>query len=223
MMITIVQKKNFAAKERIFMKRLTIYFLLTVALSGMFFASRAESMLSLSIGTTWPQALLYTGICSGDAELNVGAIVDKRIGFGFATDFLWNTIEKDVQIADTTPGKYKTVSAQRTFMFPVMGYFLIDPVPSLIVHPVAKFEIGYNSMIFANKDTTNASPVNYPYFFGLIIKGSVDALYNIGEHSSLFLGVQYQWADMRNAAKGELFDKRDMSGVGIRAGFRVLM
>lgn len=205
------------------MKCLCFAALMAVALSSLFSTPRAEGMLSLSIGTTWPQALLSTGICSGDAELNAGALVDKRVGFGFATDFLWNTVEKDVRVSDTTPGKYKTVSAQKTFMFPVMGYFLIDPLPSLIVHPVAKFEIGYNSMIFANKDTSNSSSVNYPYFFGLIIKGSIDALYNIGEHSSLFAGLVYQWADTRNAAKSDIFDKRDMSGIGLRAGFRVIM
>jgi hypothetical protein len=204
------------------MKRVCCIALLAVAIAGLSSGSRAETMLSLSIGTTWPQALLPTGICSGDAELNVGALIDRKVGFGFATDFLWNTKQKDVR--DSVPGKWITVSAQKSFMIPLMGYVLIDPVPKLIVHPLAKFEIGYNSMIFVTKgDSSDPAKINYPYFYGLIIKGSIDALYDLGERSSLFIGVEYQWADTRNASKGELFDKRDMSAIGLRAGFRVAL
>jgi hypothetical protein len=224
--ITAENKKNLI-EERTSMKRIPFAVLCLFAVCPALYSPHAESMLSLKIGTTWPQALLSTGICSGDAELNYGALIDRKIGFGFATDFLWNTKEKDVK--DLSTNKYRTVSADKSFMFPIMGYFLLDPVPDLIVHPVGKFEIGYNSMIFVTKsvETANSSitQVNYPYFYGLIIKGSIDALYDLGERSSLFLGVEYQWANMRNWSKGagEFFDKRDMSGIGLRGGFRVVM
>jgi hypothetical protein len=201
------------------MKRRIMTVFCLFAIAGAFVSANAESMLSLKIGTMWPQQLLSTGIPSGDAELNIGAIIDKKIGFGFAADFLWNTKEKTVQ--DPVAGKWTVASAQKSFMFPLMGYFLIDPVPDLIVHPVAKFSIGYNSMIFVTKSVSGAeTQINYPYFYGLILKGAIDALYDLGEHSSVFLGVEYQWADMRNAAKNEYFDKRDMSGIGVRGGFR---
>jgi hypothetical protein len=200
------------------MKRIVMTVLCLIAASGLLVQS--YGMLSLKIGTSWPQALLSTGIPSGDAELNLGALIDKKIGFGFAMDFLWNTKEKTVQ--DPVQGKWTIASAQSSFMFPLMGYFLVDPLPHLIVHPLAKFSIGYNSMIFVTKsDSANSTQINYPYFYGLIIKGSADALYDIGERSSVFLGLEYQWADMRNAAKGDFFDKRDMSGIGLRAGFRI--
>jgi hypothetical protein len=199
-------------------KALIVSYFIIVAF---FSFSYAEQMLSLKIGTTWPQCLLSTAIPSGDAEINVGMIIDKKIGFGFGADFLWNTKEKEIQ--DTGVGKWTVVSAQKSFMFPLMGYFFLDPVPDLIIHPLAKFSIGYNSMIFVTKsDSSNVTQINYPYFFGLIIKASLDALYDIGERSSIFLGLEYQWADMRNASKGEYFDKRDMSGVGLRGGFRVI-
>jgi hypothetical protein len=218
-----MRKKNFAATERDAMKRLTTYFLLTVALSGIFFASRAESMLTLEIGPSWPEALLSTGIPSGNGEIEYGAMIDKKVGFGLAADFLWNVLSKEAK--DSTGVHYRTLTEQKTFMFPIMGFFVLDPMPKLIVHPVGRFQIGYNSMIYSYKQTENAvvTPLS-PYFYGLIIKGSIDALYNLGENSSLFLGVEYRWADMKTTSNtnGE-FDKRDMSGVGIRAGFRVLM
>jgi hypothetical protein len=173
----------------------------------------------------WPQQLLSTGIPSGDAELNIGAIIDKKIGFGFAADFLWNI--KSVDAKDTTD-KWITLSAEKNFMIPVMGYILIDPVPDLIVHPVAKFEIGYNSVIFGSKKRNPTDPEKkiedrLDYYYGLILKGCIDALYNLGEQSSVFLGVEYQWAETQTSSDaGDRFRKRDMSGIGLRGGFRVV-
>jgi hypothetical protein len=204
--------------RRIFM---TVFCLFTV--SGALFSIYAENMFSIKIGTTWPQALLSTGICSGDAALEYGIIIDKKIAFGLTGDFLWNTKRQDVQ--DNSSGQWRTSHADNCFMFPIMAFFMLDPVPDLIVHPSAQFQIGYNSMISATTqwDTTqNKDITNSVYYYGLIIKGIVDAGYNIGENSTLFLGLEYQWAEMKTSGnKNGLFNKRDMSGVGLRAGFRV--
>jgi hypothetical protein len=205
------------------MKRICLAALCFVALAGIAVAPGAEPMLTLTIGPTWPQALLSTGIPSGDAELEYGMMIDKKVAFGIAGDFLWNVQSKEAK--DST--HFRTISEQKTFMFPIMGFFLLDPVPNLIVHPVGRFQIGYNSMIYSYKQTDNASGTTTPlspYFYGLIIKAGADALYNLGEHSSLFLGLEYQWADTRTGSNtNEEFDKRDMSGIGIRAGFRVVL
>ncbi len=221
-MYEVATKKRFHSRERKFMKCPCLTALCFVALAGMLFVSKAETMLTLKIGPTWPQALLSTGVPSGDAEIEYGMMIDKKVAFGIAGDFLWNAQSKEVR--DST--HFKTISEQNTFMFPIMGFFLLDPVPSLIVHPVARFQIGYNSMIYSYKeaDSSKAPTPLSPYFYGLIIKASADALYNLGEHASLFLGLEYQWADTKTTSNtnGE-FDKRDMSGIGIRAGFRVVL
>jgi hypothetical protein len=180
-------------------------------------------MLSMKLGLSWPQALLSTAVPSGDAELNYGIIVDEKVGLGVAADFLWNVRSKDVPVSS---GHYKTLSDQSTFMFPIMGYFMIDPVPDLVVHPVAHFSIGYNSMTFnytQNDASGGKTPVS-PYFYGLIIKTGADAMYNIGKKSALFLGLEYRWADTKTTANTDgLFDKRDMSGIGLSGGFRVIL
>jgi hypothetical protein len=152
--------------------------------------------------------------------------VDRKVGFGLAVDFLWNVQSKIER--DSTSTHYKTISNQQTYMIPVMGFIFIDPVPDLIVHPVARFQIGYNSMLYTAKmDSTlaqNSPQTLSPYFYGLILKASIDALYNLGKNSALFLGLEYQWANTSTAnTQNGLFDQRDMSGVGLRAGFRVTL
>lgn len=210
------------------MKRNSIIFVAALFIFGV--CAPARAALSLSIGMMWPQELLNTGIPSGDAGLLFGPSFDKKFMFGFAGDFLWNVRIHETQ--DTSnPGLYKVTSDQKTFMFPLMGFFLIDPVPNFVIHPSVFFSIGYNSMIYNVKNdssyntgsTRQSTPVS-PYFYGLIIKTGAFANYSLGETSALFIGVEYQWADTKTGdTKNGLFNKRDMSGVGLKAGFRVQM
>ena len=192
---------------------------------GMTTVANAEKTVSMKIGMTWPRALLSTGVPTGDAEVNYGIIMDKKVAFGVTGNFLWNVQSRQEQVGTT--GHYKMINDQQTYMFPIMGFFQIDPVPNIIVHPVASFKIGYNSMIYSYTEQDvipeNSKPL-YPYFYGLIIKSGVDALYDIGPRSALSLGLEYRWADTKtvNNTSG-LFDKRDMSGIGMSAGFRVIL
>lgn len=196
-----------------------------ISLLGAFSGTGAEKLFSMTIGMDWPQALLNSGIPTGDAEINYGALIDRKVGFGLAADFLWNVQNNDQRDSSS---HFKVITERKTFMFPIMGFFILDPVPNLIIHPVGRFEIGYNSMIYSykSKDTTAgaaAIPLS-PYFYGLIIRAGIDGLYNIGERSALFIGLEYQWAGTSTTNNTDgLFDKRDMSGIGLRAGFRVLM
>jgi hypothetical protein len=209
-------------RERNLMKRIFTATLCALVLSGVWSFAGAEKLFSMKIGTTWPQALLSTGIPAGDAELNYGMLIDRKIGFGIAADFLWNIDKKEA----TTGTHFTIVNEKKTFMFPIMGFFLIDPLPDLMVHPVARFEIGYNSLIYSYKYKETADSVLKPlspYFYGLIMKASLDGLYNLGERSALFLGLEYQWAGTTTTNTQGVFDKRDMSGIGLRAGFRVLL
>ena len=196
-------------------------------LSGTVTATNAERMLSMKIGMTWPRALLSTGMPTGDAEVNYGIIVDNKVALGVSGNFLWNVQAKEERVQDASTTRYKIVSEQKTFMFPIMGFFQLDPVPDLIVHPVATFKIGYNSMIYsyteADDDGGNANPVS-PYFYGMIIKAGAEALYDLGERSSLFLGMEYRWADTKtNSNASDWFDKRNMGGIGLFAGFRLIL
>ena len=210
------------------MKRLFIAAIGILSSWGIFSSASAERMLEIKIGPTWPRELLSTGIPTGDAEILYGFIIDKKVAFGIAGNFLWNARSKDVQVRDTASGAVhnKIVNGQSSFMFPIMGFFQIDPVPNLIVHPVAHFQIGYNSMIYNYSEADSAGaqkrPLS-PYFYGLIIKTGADALYNLGERSSLLVGMEYRWADTKTASTKGLFDKRNMGGIGFSAGFRVTL
>jgi hypothetical protein len=206
------------------MKRFVMTVFCLFAVSGVLFSIHAENMFSIKIGTTWPQALLSTGICSGDAALEYGIIIDKKIAFGLTGDFLWNTKRQDVR--DSSSGQWRISHADNCFMFPIMAFFMLDPVPNLIVHPSAQFQIGYNSMVSATTqyDTTKQKDIsNSVYYYGLIMKAIVDASYDIGERSTVFLGLEYQWAEVKTSGNANgFFNKRDMGGIGIRAGFRVI-
>ncbi|MBN1128838.1 MAG: hypothetical protein JXA71_07620 [Chitinispirillaceae bacterium] len=199
--------------------------LLCLVLFGSFSTATAAKMVSGKIGMTWPRALLSTGVPTGDAEVNYGLIIDKKVALGITGNFLWNVQSEDERVDSGGVGRYKTISAQKSLMFPIMGFFQLDPVPYLIVHPVARFQIGYNSMIYyyteADSGGANAKPLS-PYFYGLIMKAGIDALYDLGENSSLFLGMEYRWAQTKTATTG-LFDKRNMGGIGLCAGFRVIL
>lgn len=201
--------------------------LFVASILGVLGSSHAQTLFSLKIGPSWPQGLLSTESASWDAGLDYGMIIDKKVGFGLAADFLWNVRTQDT--LNSATNTYFRKTEEKSFMFPIMGFFFIDPVPKLIVHPVARFQIGYNSMIRNVKtDSTDAKSQAVqntvsPYFYGLIIKVGADALYNIGENSSLFLGMEYQWADTRTNDTDKGFNRFDMSGVGIKAGFRIIM
>ena len=198
----------------------TIFFLCFSA------ATNAETMISGKIGMTWPRALLSTGMPTGDAELNYGIIVDKKVALGVSGNFLWNVQAKEERVRESSTTRYRLISEQKTFMFPIMGFFLIDPLPDLVVHPAARFQIGYNSMIYsyteADDDGATGKPLS-PYFYGLIIKAGVDALYDLGARSSLFAGIEYRWADTKTVSTSNLFDKRNMGGIGLCGGFRVIL
>ncbi len=193
-----------------------------IGIAGFVSQARAEGLFAGQIGFAWPVALA-SAAPSGNAELQYGTIIDQKLGFGVAMDFLWNV---QTATAQTPGGHYYEISDQQAYMFPVMFFVQLDPMPDLIVHPVAHFDIGYNSMIFSYTgiDSTGGKTPLSPYFDGLIVKLGIDGLYDMGKHSALYLGMEYRWANTTTSsnANGE-FDMRNMSGLGLSVGFRVMM
>ncbi len=177
-----------------------------------------ERLVSLKIGPVWPSATST----SWDGELMYGSFIDKKVGFGIAADILWNT--NAVDSVDTAM-VHTTIRDESHYMFPIMGFIVFDPIPHAIVHPMLRFEIGYNSMIYNyTSRIAETTPSRSGYYYGLIVKLGIDGLYNVGEQTAIFAGLDYQWADTRNAADSAgRFYRRDMSGIGIRMGFRFLL
>jgi hypothetical protein len=116
-------------------------------------------------------------------------------------------------------------------MFPLSLFFYLDPMEKFVVHPAATFNVGYNSMVYNFDDAqaldtgarvSGADPNGY--YYGLYVKLALDGLVNIGEAGAFFIGADYQWANTRSAHhSGDPYFRRDMSGVGVRAGFRLLI
>jgi hypothetical protein len=183
----------------------------------------AEDLFTAQVGFAWPEALA-TAAPSGDAELAYGYIVDRKLAYGLAADLLWNVQTTTVPVEGY---HFQTISDQQVYMFPIMFFVQVDPLPDLLFHPVAHFDIGYNSMIFSytgiDSTTGSKTPLS-PYFNGLIVKFGIDELYNMGNRSALYLGLEYQWAKTSTTSNAEgIFDMRNMSGLGLSAGFRVIL
>jgi hypothetical protein len=195
--------------------------------SGLMISSNAnETFVSLKIGPTWPQELINSGNSTAwDGEFLYGVFVDRKVGFGFATDFLWNAKSQDQ--LDPSTGLLFVTKSEESYMVPLMGFLVFDPIPTAIIHPMLRFEIGYNSLFYNSKTDSTAHPASNSengYYYGLIVKIGADGLYNLGEQTAIFAGLEYQWANTQtNANSKGLFARRDMSGIGIRMGFRFLL
>jgi hypothetical protein len=194
-----------------------------IGIACFFGPAAAEEFFSAKIGFAWPEALA-TAAPSGDAELAYGYSIDKKLSYGLAADFLWNVQTTTVPIAGS---HFQVISDQQAYMFPVMFFVQLDPFSDLlIIHPAAHFDIGYNSMVFnyTGIDSAGMKTPLSPYFNGLIIKFGIDGLYDTGKHSAIYLGLEYQWANTSTSSNSQgLFDIRNMSGLGLSAGFRVEM
>jgi hypothetical protein len=184
-------------------------------------APAAERLLSLQIGPSWPE----DASPAWDAEAMYGLLVDKKVGFGIAVDFLWNTSTQERPVSGSASGQMETVKDVSNYMFPVMGFIVFDPIPYQVIHPLLNFKIGYNSLSY-----TLTMPVPDPklppsgYYYGLIIKAGADGLYNLGEQAAVFLGLEYQWADTKSTKDSEgHFRHMNMSGAGLHLGFRFLL
>ena len=176
----------------------------------------AENMFYLKIGSAWPDKASQ----SWDAEFMYGYFIDRKVGFGVAADFLWDTYTQERPVG--TSGQMETVKDESSYMFPIMGYVVFDPLPYQMIHPMLKLAIGYNSMQYSVKPAV--LPDHPGYYYGLIVKLGVDGLYNLGEQAAVFLGLDYQWADTKTGKDSQgYFYRRDMSGVGIHIGFRFLL
>jgi hypothetical protein len=177
----------------------------------------SEKLFSLKIGPTWPSVTST----SWDAELMSGAFIDRTVGFGIAADFLWNSKIEAHESGNTII----TTKDESFYMFPIMGFIVFDPLPAALIHPMLKGEIGYNSLSY-NLNAVNPdlkAPAN-GYYYGLIVKFGIDGLYNFGEQSAAFLGLEYQWAETKKSAgQPNIYYRIDMSGMGLHLGFRFLL
>lgn len=189
----------------------------------------AENQFSAKIGPAWPSSLWETEKPTAwDAGLQSGVVFDKRVSIGGSLDFLWNNDAKETSLGNET---YQVSVKQRTFMFPVCAYLSITPLPDLILSPSISGYVGLNTMYFTYRgDSTRIATSTKEgrvdgngWYMGLIWKIAADAVLRIGDNSSLFAGLEYQWSKPRKLgeSEGNLYLRRNMSGLGVRMGIKV--
>jgi hypothetical protein len=185
----------------------------------------------MKIGPTWPRVLLgEESPTAWDAAIVSGLIFDQKMSIGGGVDFLWNNRSKEEKISDN---RFRIDSEEKTFMFPVSGYLSIAPLPDLIVNPCVSGQIGLNTMYFSHKENkmealTPDSLLNDEngWYMGLFWKIALDAMVSIGSSTALYTGIEYQRTQPKKLGSSEdetFFYRRDMSGFGVRLGFRVIL
>jgi len=188
-------------------------------------------MLTLQFGPVWPRDLLQTEKPTAwNAAVRYGILVDQKIGAGVGVDFLWNRTVDEKAVDGGPPNLYAVTRQETSFMFPVSAFVFVDPLSAYRVHPAATFSVGYNSLVYQFDDeqelTSGEVRDNDPdgYYLGVYLKLGIDAMVNLSENSALFTGLEYQWANTRSAkTDGNLYHRRNMSGLGIRLGVRLAM
>jgi hypothetical protein len=210
------------------LRKTVLCIMATLTLAGSVHA--AERLFLLKIGPTWPQKLRFKEEPTAwDASVQTGIIVDRKIAFGGGVDFLWDNYNKPTPVQDDN---YRIDKSRKAFMFPVSGYIALTPIPDFKFHPCGSVQIGLNTAYYSEKkDSTSISEKKDStlidengWYMGFYLKVAADAIFNLGEQAGLFAGIEYQWANMKklNTQRDDIFRKLDMSGVGIRMGFRVI-
>lgn len=163
--------------------------------------SVADNTISISIAPTWPSKNIFIKNSSRkamwDTEVAWGISFDDRITVGAQGNFMWH-IEKfketDTTANPTEPTKIQ--SKTKNFSLPVSAFITLSPIPQYKLHPVARVSVGYNSVIVKheNYDPKFEAAVDKfdGYYNGLIARFGLDAVYDLGEKSSVFTGFHYQ-------------------------------
>lgn len=206
------------------MRRTTTIMVLLVLLAV--FRASAENLVNLSIGPAWPRVLLDEPArkTAGSAHIEYGYVFDRKIGLGVGAGFSWNTRTDREQVQENV---WRDTLRRSSYMFPVFGFFVADPLSYLLVHPSLKFQIGYNSLAYTSSSIQNGEltkdDVQSGYYYGFYARLALDANYDFGEIAGILAGVSYQWANTRSASENAgLYSERNMSALGLHAGVRFL-
>jgi hypothetical protein len=211
------------------MNRLISCLLLILSISVV--TSASDKSVVLKIGPVWPRVLIGTDHSAAwDASVITGATFDKRITIGGGIDFLWNAYSKETRIRNNT---YSVDLEEKTFMFPISGYLSLSPLPDLKVCPMLSGQIGLNTMYYSHKENKKEEVIpdsaltdENGWYMGLYWKLALDAVVSLSENVGFSIGFDYQNSTPKKLGvndKSDIVKKRDMSGIGIRAGLNILM
>lgn len=202
--------------------------LIFLSIAGFIPLCYGQKVLNLGIGPVWPREVRDTEKPTAwNATIEYGRVFDQRIGLGIDIDFLWNKTEKTKDTTKIEGGKEIKekilLEEQKRYMLPISLFLYFDPVPQIVVHPIIRGQVGFNMMIYNNVDYREGKnkTKDSGFYIGVIGKVAIEALYDIGEHVSIFAGFVYQLGKLRKRKNG-IFYEREIFGPGIRMGISFL-
>ena len=130
---------------------------------------------------------------------------------------MWNVLTRERK----SSGDALVFEEKTDAVISLVRFITLTPFPDLLIYPVSP-PGGFNTVYFSHDslDTDNRSISENKWYLGVIGKIAADAMYNLSEDVALLLGVEYQWSKPVHVPKDNTF--KDMHGIGIRAGFRVI-
>jgi hypothetical protein len=178
----------------------------------------------VAFGPAWPTKVNGT---AWEANLLSGITIDRMVFLGGGIDFLWKTQSSDSSYVSsaTSSDQIIVTGKQSSFMFPLYGTLGLDPLPDLIVHPMAMLSVGINPLRYNKQELDPATQTlkdadkGNGFYFGPYVKLNVDALYSFTPHATVLLGFAYAWTTPSQSGSGSVQFKRTMSGAGLRLGF----
>lgn len=196
----------------------------------------SQNILNVGIGPCWLRNLkIEEKPTMWTASIEYGKMFDNVIGFGVDIDFTWMVYSEFRDIDSTVDGEAQTFSRKsldkKRFMYPISIFLQIDPLSRFRLHPVVKAQIGLNMMSRYDKmynATTGQDMEKFElkngFYIGLIGKGSIDAVLDVGNHAAFFVGFEFIGGKMRSKLKGSENDYNRISflGPGIRMGISLL-
>lgn len=165
-------------------------------------ATFAENTMSILIGPMWPSKNALIKNAEKKTAWNTAATwgisFDDKVIIGAQADYMWHveTIKATEEVSDIQFPRIQ--SKAKVLSFPISAYIALSPIPKYRLHPVAKVQVGYNSVVVKHSEyDENASEASKydeidGYYKGLLTRFGLDAVYDLGEKSSVFAGFHYQ-------------------------------
>ena len=205
------------------MKQLWLFIL---CLTGTLFS---QTILNVGVGPTWPVGLRENEkMTSWNATIEAARLFDNVVGFGADLDFSWNVNDSYSDKNDSTITK---TAKDKTFMFPLSLQLFFDPIAKFKLHPVIRGQFGINMMVrdIAVYDSVSKEyneSIDDGFYIGFLGKGGIDAVFDLGEHASLYAGFEYQAGRLRHkiteGPQKDHYTSFNPNGPAIRMGMSFL-
>ena len=163
-----------------------------------------------------------------------GWTLNEHFVFGPNIGFSW-CLQKE-KTTDYAPNTELVSSKERVIMLPISLFFIFDPIPQFMIHPIIHAQVGYNSVFISNvyynsvgedQDTVEKNRKTAQewdgYYNGIISKFGLECMIDLGKSISIFAGPQWQISVVERRKKDSKPFERKFHGFGIRMGVSVLL